>query len=176
VVITPAGKCENDQQEGERQHSPGNLTCRVLSARVCNWTGLGRKLWLGGVDRGQTLHPALTQCFHVIRECLFFIEPDVTGVGPNETLVENAPRQLLELLFLEGAQHTRTDLGAQRDIIERDAALLAFFLQPVTKRSHALLLQGGAPGKTEYSTYVKRAGRELPAFVRAKVPSPALRR
>src|SRR4029077_14132869 len=73
----------------------------------------------------------------VVGHGLIFVDPDVASVRAHETFVEDAAGKLVEFLFFQGAQQTGADLGAERDVVERDAALLALFSQTIAERSHA---------------------------------------
>jgi len=65
----------------------------------------------------------------VVGDRLVLIESDRACVGANKALVENASGQLAELFFLERLEHTRSDFGGGRNLVERDFSLLSFQLQ-----------------------------------------------
>jgi hypothetical protein len=88
-------------------------------------------------QNGLLLNLAFAQGGKIIGERLLFVEPDMAGVGANETAVEDAAGKLIEALFFERAQHAGADLGGVGDGIEGDAALLALLAKFVSERSHA---------------------------------------
>jgi hypothetical protein len=67
----------------------------------------------------------LSHCGQVVGYGFFLVESDLAGVGAHKTLVEDAARELVEVLVFEGAQHASADFGGAGDGIEPDALLLA---------------------------------------------------
>jgi hypothetical protein len=67
---------------------------------------------------------------------LFFVQPDLAGVGADETFVENASGELVEVFIFEGAQHAGADFGGVGDGLELDAAPLALLAKFFSKGSH----------------------------------------
>jgi histidinol-phosphate/aromatic aminotransferase/cobyric acid decarboxylase-like protein len=76
------------------------------------------------------------RCGHVVGNGLIFVEANVAGIGTHESFVEDAAGQLLKLLFFQSAEQTRSNLGGERDIVERDATLLPLFFQTIAEGSH----------------------------------------
>jgi hypothetical protein len=69
----------------------------------------------------------------IIGNCLVFVHPQVFGVGAHKSLIEDAARQQIELLFFQGPQQAGTNLGGLGNFVEGNAAHLAFAAEPVAK-------------------------------------------
>jgi len=83
-----------------------------------------------GIDLG------LAQAREVIGDRIFRIQAKVLGVGADESFVEYAAGQLIEVLFFDGLQHARTDLRDVRHVIERELFFLARLAKFVSELSH----------------------------------------
>src|SRR5438105_12301173 len=66
----------------------------------------------------------------------------MTGVGANESLVEDAAGKLVEVIFFDGAEKAGADLGGDGDVFEGNLALLAFALQSCAEWLHSTFLLG----------------------------------
>ena len=64
---------------------------------------------------------------------LIFVESNAARIGADEALVEDAPGQLVELIFFQGLQHARPDLGGDRNLLQCDLALFALQFQSFAK-------------------------------------------
>jgi hypothetical protein len=82
------------------------------------------------------LNLALAERREIIRNGFFFVEADLACVGTDKPFVEDATGKLIEMFFLDCAQHARTDFGGGGDGVEREAALLAPFAQFFPERTH----------------------------------------
>ena len=80
-------------------------------------------------------------CCQVVGYGFFFVEPDLTGVGAHKTFVEDATRELVEVLLFEGAQQSSADFGGVGDGIEPDALLLALLAKFLSERTQGRLRQ-----------------------------------
>jgi hypothetical protein len=54
-----------------------------------------------------------------------FVQSEMLGVGADETLVEDAAGEPIELFVFNRLQHAAADFGGTGDVVERDALLLA---------------------------------------------------
>src|SRR5208283_2679405 len=72
-------------------------------------------------ENGLRVNLALAQGGEVIGDNFFFVEADLAGVGADETFVEDAAGELVEMLVLDGAEHAGADLRGGGDGVERDA-------------------------------------------------------
>lgn len=96
-----------------------NLFCR-------NRRGGGQSLRFPHFVR---INLSLAQARDVFGHRFFVIEAEMLGVGANESFVEDAAGQLIEVFFFDGFEHAGADLGDVRNLIEREL----FFLARVTK-------------------------------------------
>ena len=60
---------------------------------------------------------------------LIFVQANAAGIGADKALVEDASRQLVELIFFQGPQHARPDLGGVGNLLQCDLALFALLFQ-----------------------------------------------
>jgi hypothetical protein len=58
------------------------------------------------------------------------------GVGADETLVEDATGEEVEVLLFDGLEHARADLGDVGDVIVREFFLLARLAEFVAEFAH----------------------------------------
>lgn len=79
----------------------------------------------------------------VIGYSFFFVQADLAGVGADETFVEDAAGELVEVLFFEGTQHASADFGGFGDGIKPDALLLALLAKFFSECSQGRLRQTG---------------------------------
>ncbi len=89
-------------------------------------------------------------------DCVFLVQPEMFGVGANESFVEDAAGEPVEVLLFDGLEHARADLGDLGSVIERDALLLARFAEFVAELAHA-----GLPVIREHHR-ISSAGLPLP--------------
>jgi hypothetical protein len=139
VVVTPGSECDRRQQKAEREQSPWNFSGSFALWRIEYGSALAFDHRSFDGRRGRRRNRLLlrfSQCRDVLVDRLFFVEADVARVRADKALVKDSPRKLIEFLFFQSAEHTRPDLGAERNVVERDASLLALLSQPVTERSH----------------------------------------
>ena len=78
----------------------------------------------------------LAQASEVVRDGLFVVQSEMLGIGANESLVEDAAGELVEMFFFDGLEHARADLGDVRNVIEREFFLLARFAEFVAEFAH----------------------------------------
>jgi hypothetical protein len=67
---------------------------------------------------------------------LLVVESQEFGIGADESLIEDATGEHIEVFLFDGLQHARADFSDVGDIIERKAATLAFFAKFLSKRPH----------------------------------------
>jgi hypothetical protein len=108
-----------------------NLRCGDLAPIACRGVEIRKD--------GLLLNLTLAQCGQIVRDRLFFVQPDLAGVGPHETFVEHSAGKLVKVFVFQGAQHAVADFRDAGDGIERDAALLALLAKFLSERSHGWL-------------------------------------
>lgn len=111
-----------------------------------NWRGGGFLLAGRSVEIGEDrllLNLAFAQGCEIIGDGFFFIEADLAGVGADESFIEDAAGELIEVFVFEGAQHAGADFGGVGDGIEREAALLALLAKFFSERSQGRAPAGG---------------------------------
>jgi hypothetical protein len=100
---------------------------------------LGLGYWLegtrrGGLDRQRLVRITACRCLpHIMRvdlrlakacqvvvNSVFGIQTEVLGVGADESAIENAAREFIELFLFDGLQHAPADLGDVRNVVERE--------------------------------------------------------
>jgi len=80
----------------------------------------------------------LAQADKVVGDGFFVVEAEMLGVGANESFIEDAAGKLIEVLFFDGLQHARTDLGDVGNVIEREFFFLARLTKFVSELAHAV--------------------------------------
>jgi hypothetical protein len=120
--------------------------------RVGGSVDVGAVAWLGRADGGgfcglrsnirldgRLRELALPLSGEIVGHGFLFVEPDLPGVGADETLIEDATGKLVEVFVFEGAQHAGADLRGVGDGIQLDAALLALFAKFFSEGAHVWL-------------------------------------
>ncbi len=87
-------------------------------------------------ENGLRVNLTLAQGGEVIGDNFFFVEADLAGVGADETFVEDAAGELIEMLVLDGAEHAGADLRSGGDGVERDAATLTLLTKFFSEGAH----------------------------------------
>ena len=114
------------------------LTGTGLTGTALSGTGFRCRGLRGEVFRDQSLTVELVQCGDVPGDGFFLVEAKIFGVGANEAFVEDAARELVEVLLFDGAEHARADLGGVGNVLELDALPLARLTEFVAELSHAV--------------------------------------
>ena len=78
----------------------------------------------------------LTKAGKIVGDGVFGVEPEMLGVGANESFVEDATGELVEVLLFDGLEHARADLGDVGNVIEREFLLLARHAEFVAELAH----------------------------------------
>ncbi len=131
------GLCFHGRKFGLDGASPfGHRGARLRrgSARACGFPDFV------GVDL------RLAEAGEVVGDGFFVVESEMLGVGADESLVEDAAREQVEVLFFDGLEHARADLGDVGDVIVRELFLLACLAEFVAEFAHV-----GLPRMTETS-------------------------
>ncbi len=107
------------------------------------WFGLGchgrqRSGRSGQIPSVVGIDLRLAQAREVIVDCLLGVEAEVLGVRADESAIEHAARQLLEVFLFDGLQHARADLGDVGNVVERELFLLARFAEFVAELAHVV--------------------------------------
>jgi hypothetical protein len=116
-----------------------NVVVKLGRGDGCGFRGRGSDIRLNGRLR----ELAGAQGGEIVGHGFFFVEPDLPGIGADESFVEDAAGQLLKVFVLEGAQHAGADFRAVGDGIQLDAALLALFAKFFSEGAHVLAPAGG---------------------------------
>lgn len=80
----------------------------------------------------------LAQAGEVIVDRFLGVEAEVLGVRADESAIEDAAGQLLEVFLFDGLQHARADLGDVGNVVERELFLLARFAEFVAELAHVV--------------------------------------
>ena len=128
----PQDKADRDDQKKDRDLAPREAAgASVLFLRH----GLDLACGDGGHDcLGIFGNWGTTSSGEVVGDGLFFIEAQVAGIGADETLIEDAAGEAVELLVFEGLQQAGADFGGRRHGVKRHALTLALAFQPRTER------------------------------------------
>ncbi len=104
-----------------------------------------------GVSSGGSFGQAGCAGGHEIGNGLVFVDAQMAGVGADKPFVEDAAGKLIEVVLLEGDQEAGTDLGGDRDVVQRDLALFPLPFQPCPKGFHLgrLLPPSAAAGRIQ---------------------------
>jgi len=78
----------------------------------------------------------LAKAGEVVVDGFFVVESELLGVGANESLVEDAAGEEVEVFFFDGLQHARADFGDTGDVVEREVFGLAGFAEFVAELGH----------------------------------------
>ena len=87
---------------------------------------------------------SLAQAGKIVADGFFVVESEMLGVGADEPLVEYATGKLIEVLFFDGLEHARADLGDVGNVVERELFFLARLAKFVSEFAH-FILPGFAP-------------------------------
>ena len=71
-------------------------------------------------------------------DCVVLVQAEKLGVGANESFVEDAAGEPVEVFLFDGLEHARADFGDLGSVIERDGLLLARFAEFVAELAHAV--------------------------------------
>jgi hypothetical protein len=124
----------------------GAVAGKVVAGKVVARKSVAGKLGRG--DRGDfkrgsrdsgVLELALAQGCEIVRYGFVFVKADLAGVGADETFIEDAAGELVEVFVFEGAQHAGADFRGGGDGLEFDAAQLALLAKFFSKGAHAWL-------------------------------------
>ena len=81
----------------------------------------------------------LAEAGKIVGDGLFVVETEMLGVGANESLVEDAAGQLVEVFLFDGLQHASADLGDVGNVIEREFFFLARLAEFISEFAHFVL-------------------------------------
>jgi hypothetical protein len=98
--------------------------------RLMRIAALGRIPAFMGIDL------CLSEASQIVIDGVFGIEAEVLGVGANEPAIEDAAREMIELLLFDGLQHARADLGDIGNVVERELFVLACLAEFVSELAH----------------------------------------
>ena len=128
--MAPEIECERDHEESCCEQSPRYLTRRAIGA------GLQVPDVLGIFARGIFVRRdfcrnrwGITRSLQVVGYSLILVEANETRISADKAFVEDASRQLVELVFFQRLQHAGADLGGDGNLLEGDLALLALLFQ-----------------------------------------------
>ena len=78
----------------------------------------------------------LAQRGQVVAHGLLGIKAQVFRIGTNESFIEDAAGEVLEVLFFNSAEHACVDLGDVGDVVEREFFLLAGLAKLFSEFAH----------------------------------------
>ena len=78
----------------------------------------------------------LAQAGQVVIDGILRVQAEMFGVRADESAIEHTAGELIELLFLDGLQHTPVDLGDAVNVVERELFYLARFAEFVSEFTH----------------------------------------
>lgn len=90
----------------------------------------------GGLPRLLRFELSLPHFVEIFGDGFFGIEAKVLGVGANESFIEYATGELVEVFFFDGAKHARRDLDDVGDVVEREFFALACLAKFVSEVAH----------------------------------------
>jgi hypothetical protein len=117
-------------------------------------TGVGRtplfrrrRVLRGARPRGRLRFPEvvcidlrLAQAGKIVADRFFVVQSEMLGVSADESLVEYASGELVEVFFFDSPKHTRANFCNVRNVIERDFLLLARLTEFISEFAHIVLL------------------------------------
>ena len=78
----------------------------------------------------------LAQAGQVVIDGILRVEAEMFGIRADESAIEHTAGELIELLILDGLQHTPVDLGDVGNVVERELFYLARFAEFVSEFTH----------------------------------------
>src|SRR5215467_6897545 len=122
IAESPDRETEGHRKQCHREHTPrypGNSTFLV---GLVDSFFLSKRFWFcGRLWRG-----SLSGRLQIVRYRLLLVEPDVTGVRANESLIKDAAWKLIEVFFFECSQQACPYLGGNGNVVEAYALFLTF--------------------------------------------------
>jgi len=117
---------------------PGNsLIARFGSCDHGGFRSRGRGLRHISIGIGTGLPGLISaQSREIVGYRFFLVKPDLAGVGADETFIEDAAGELVEVFVFEGAQHAGADFRGVGDGIEFDAAQLPLLAKFFSEGAH----------------------------------------
>ncbi len=85
----------------------------------------------------------LAEAGEIVGDGFFVVQSEMLGVSADESLVEDAAGELVEMFFFDGAKHARANFGDVGNVIEGDFLLLARLAEFISEFAH-VILPGGA--------------------------------
>lgn len=104
-----------------------------------------RRGWCRGV---LGIELCLAQGRQILGYSLFIVEPEMAGVGADESFIKDTAGKLIEAFVFDGFEHARADLGDVGNVIERVATPLALFAELVSEGSHSDSAGGAVSART----------------------------
>ena len=78
----------------------------------------------------------LAQAGQVVIDGILGVEAEMFGIRADEPAIEHTAGELIEVLFLDGLQHTPVDFGDVGNVFERELFYLARFAEFVSEFTH----------------------------------------
>jgi len=88
------------------------------------------------VPSGVRIDLCLAQAGEVVGDGIVGIQTEMLGIGADESLVEDAAGQSIEVFFFNRLQHARADLGDVGNVVQRELFLLSRFAEFISELSH----------------------------------------
>ena len=78
----------------------------------------------------------LAQAGEIVGNGFFVVESEMLRVGANESFIEHAAGELIEVFFFDGLEHAGADLGDVGNVIEREFFFLARLAEFISEFAH----------------------------------------
>ena len=79
---------------------------------------------------------SLAQAGQVVTDGILGVQAEMFGIRADESAIEHTPGEAIEVLFLDGLQHTRVDLGDAGNVVKRELLFLARIAEFVSEFTH----------------------------------------
>jgi len=89
-----------------------------------------------GIATSVRVNLFLAETGKIFRNGIVGVEANLLGVGANESLVEDASGELVEVFIFDCLQHARADLGDIGNVIKREFLALASLAKLVAEAAH----------------------------------------
>ena len=89
-----------------------------------------------GIPSCMRIDLCLAQAGQIVVHGVLGIETEVLGVSADESAIEHASGQLIELFLFDSLQHARADFCDVGNIVERELFFLACFAKFVSELAH----------------------------------------
>ena len=107
-----------------------------LGLEGLGWEGLVRVAAIWCIPAAVRVDLRLPQASQIVVDRIFGIQTEVLGVSADESAIEDATWELIELLLFNGLQHSRADLCYVGNVVEREFFSLPRLKEFVSELAH----------------------------------------